>query len=226
MTPLNPMAQWLEKFRARHNLNAPVAEDEHVARERAEAAAAYVNAHVPARYADAAPTVPAVDTWLADMIRLAVRDSQQRGLRAASVHRGDSLLLSGPTGVGKTHEVYGAMRALSLFGIHTPWVVTSAADVYARMRPRPGVDSEKEFHHFVDAPVLAIDDIGAAKNTEWVEEVNFRLVNHRYESGLPTIFTSNLTPRQMRELLGDRIASRITGMTTRVPMTGDDRRLP
>ena len=42
-----------------------------------------------------------------------------------------------------------------------------------------------------------VDDLGAAKPSEWTEEINYRLVNHRYEHMLPTIFTSNVPAREL-----------------------------
>ena len=50
-----------------------------------------------------------------------------------------------------------------------------------------------------------LDDLGAVKTSEWIEEVNFRLVNHRYERMLPTLFTSNLLPKDLATLLGERV---------------------
>ncbi len=72
--------------------------------------------------------------------------------------------------------------------------------------------------------LLLVDDLGAAKTSEWTEELTYRLVNHRYEHLLPTVFTTNLTIRDLRDALGDRIASRLAQMTERVTLTGADRR--
>lgn len=231
---------WLDGFRARHNLTMPLGADEHLIAERAEKAAVYAEKNIPPRFADALPTIPEVEAWVASVIRAAVTESQARGQRIATIQSGPSLLLLGPTGVGKTHEAYGAMRAISLFGVHARWLVISAADLYARLRPRHGVDSEAEFAVISGADALAVDDIGAAKNTDWVEEVNFRLVNRRYELALPTLFTSNLpaktrtvrstedkppvTVRGLDAVLGERVISRLREMTRRVSVKGEDRR--
>lgn len=231
---------WLDGFRARHNLMMPLGADEHLIAERAEQAAVYAETNIPPRFTGALPTIPEVEAWVASVIRTAVTESQARGQRIATIQSGPSLLLLGPTGVGKTHEAYGAMRAISLFGVHARWLVISAADLYARLRPRHGVDSEAEFAAISSADALAVDDIGAAKNTDWVEEVNFRLVNRRYELALPTLFTSNLPAKtrtvQITEdkppvtvpgldtVLGDRVISRLREMTRRVSVKGEDRR--
>lgn len=225
MTTLDRDA-WLKDFKARHGLDDALGADPDLVAERAEKAAAYAATTTPQRYADALPTAPAVDGWVAAVLRQAIRESWQRNQMVTTIHGGPSLLLVGITGTGKTHQAYGAMRAISLFGVHAQWVVISAADLYARLRPRHGVDSEEAFRAVAEAPVLVVDDLGAAKTSEWVEEVNFRLVNHRYETAKPTLFTSNVPPTRHTAILGERVVSRLAEMTTRVSLKGQDRRMP
>lgn len=135
-----------------------------------------------------------------------------------------SLLIVGPTGTGKTHYAYSVLRAVAETGIPTGWASYTAADLYAHLRPRPGRDSETEFDKISKARVLFVDDLAAAKLTEWTEEVTYRLVNYRYEQCLPGIFTSNVPPAQLRDALGERIASRLVEMCERIVLKGDDRR--
>lgn len=73
-------------------------------------------------------------------------------------------------------------------------------------------------------PLLLLDDLGAAKTSEWTEELTYRLINHRYEHMLPTLITTNLPTAELRTALGDRVASRLAEMTERVILTGPDRR--
>lgn len=91
--------------------------------------------------------------------------------------------------------------------------------------PRPGVDSEQEFERYSRASLLVLDDLGAAKTTEWTEEINYRLVNYRYERDLPTLITSNVPPKQLGAAMGERVASRLIEMTSRVILAEADRRL-
>jgi len=88
------------------------------------------------------------------------------------------------------------------------------------------VDSEDVFERHAKAPVLMLDDLGAAKDSSWVEEVNYRLINHRYEWMLPTLVTSNVPPRDLAGEVGERVASRLTEMATPVVLKGPDRRYP
>lgn len=174
---------------------------------------------IPRHYRDAVATSPEVRAWIDQLVAGA------GGRIVPAITTGPSLLLLGRTGVGKTYEAYGAIRDLAVTGVKAKWVAATAADIYAALRPRHLVDSETEFKRFADAHVLIIDDLGAAKATEWTEEVNYRLINHRYEAEKPTLITSNVPPGQLGQALGDRVASRLLEMCHRVVLKGDDRRV-
>jgi DNA replication protein DnaC len=179
----------------------------------------------PFHYRSARVTLPELQAWIDKLTDTARRDQAERGGSLATIAHGPSLLLLGITGVGKTHEAYGAIRELAVTGVASRWVVTTAADLYAALRPRHGIDSEAEFRKFRDARLLLVDDLGAERRaSEFTEEVNFRLVNHRYERHLPTLFTSNVLPKELAGRLGDRVTSRLAEMCQRVVIKGQDRR--
>lgn len=186
-----------------------------------QTAAEMISRKMPERYADAVADQPEVAAWVRAVVNTAVRN--RRGF-VPVVRTGPSLLLLGGTGSGKTFQAYGAIRAIAASGAQCGWQVLTAADCYARLRSRHGVDSETEFERIADSRLLVVDDLGTARSTEWTEEINYRLVNHRYEHRLPTLITSNLLPRDLASTLGDRVASRLAEMTQRVVLTGNDRR--
>ncbi|XUZ27030.1 ATP-binding protein [Streptomyces sp. RMIT01] len=178
-------------------------------------------AGMPPRYQSAVADHPMVLDWVRKVTEAAVAPS--RGARR-QVTTGPSLLMAGVVGAGKTHQAYGAIRALVESGIGVRWRATTAADLYADLRPRPGGDSERELAAVSRCPLLIIDDLGAAKASEWVEETTYRLVNRRYNLMLPTLITTNLAIKDLRSYLGDRVASRLAEMTTRVEFEPLDRR--
>lgn len=145
-----------------------------------------------------------------------------------------SLLLTGTTGTGKTHQAYGALRAIAESGPRRRYglIATTAADMYGQLRPTGQVGAaEHQMRQYATIPLLLLDDIGSAKASEWTEEITYRLVNERYNACLPTIFTSNLPPRartagrpDLASALGDRVVSRLAEMTTVIGLTGHDRR--
>lgn len=73
--------------------------------------------------------------------------------------------------------------------------------------------------------LLIIDDIGAERVTEWVRERMVSIINTRSSNGLCTIYTSNLSPAELTEELGDRIASRVLGSSKVVEISGGDWRM-
>jgi DNA replication protein DnaC len=178
-------------------------------------------AGMPPRYRAAVADHPQVLAWVRDVTEAAVAPS--RGARR-QVTTGPSLLMAGVVGAGKTHQAYGAVRRLVQSGVGVRWRATTAADLYADLRPRPGIDSERELAAVSRCPLLIIDDLGAAKASEWVEEVTYRLINRRYNHMLPTLITTNLAIKDLRAYLGDRVTSRLAQMTTRVEFEPVDRR--
>ncbi|MFD8494238.1 ATP-binding protein [Amycolatopsis sp. NPDC059657] len=173
--------------------------------------------HTPARYRTAELDDPQVKAWCDRLL------PARRALVSGTVY-GDSLVLLGATGRGKTHQAFGALRYLVEAGLPNTISVATTADLYAELRPRAGVDSEAVFTGYAQVGLLMLDDLGAAKSSEWVEEINYRLINHRYNNALPTVLTSNVPPAQLAAHLGERVASRLTEMATTVVLKGTDRR--
>lgn len=195
---------------------------------------------IPVDYRAAVVEDPDVAAWVGALVEAAVAPNSG-GLNPhygtagrRQITHGPSLLLWGSTGCGKTHQAYAAIRALTAAGCGVRWHATTAADLYADMRPRAGAEPEQLLRRIMRIPLLLLDDLGAAKGSEWTEEITFRLVNWRCQHRLPTLFTTNLPPvrdtdtpaRQpvLRDKVGDRVLSRLSGMCTPVHFTGPDRR--
>lgn len=175
---------------------------------------------IPPRYREATATDPAVRAWAEKVAGMGrVGPGCTRG-----ISYGPSLLITGPTGSGKTHQAYGAVRSLLGAGVRLRWQAVTSADLHAQFRPRPHHDPEREIQELGRCPLLILDDLGAAKQSEWTEELTYRLINRRYTEMLPTLITTNLPTAELRSAVGDRVASRLAEMTTRVILTGPDRR--
>lgn len=200
---------------------------------------ATTQAKIPPRYQDATVAEQGIIDWCGELAAAAV--AWRRAERAArdaddppprpktNVTGVDPLLVTGPFGTGKTFQVYGALRLIAHRGAEVKWRAVSAPDLYASVRPRPGRDSEGEFELWTGVPLLFLDDLGAAKETEWTEELLYRLVDYRARWLLPTIYTSNLPFRSSRQVatlqteLSGRVFSRLCECR-RVAIKGDDRR--
>lgn len=78
----------------------------------------------------------------------------------------------------------------------------------------------KAAERFFDATVLILDDIGAEDGTkDFIREMVYQLINHRYEKNLMTIFTSNVPMEQCSK--DDRVVSRVErmGVEIKIPET-------
>ncbi|MCN9240711.1 ATP-binding protein [Streptomyces sp. RY43-2] len=175
---------------------------------------------IPARYRAAVADHPAVAAW----VREVAQGGRPGPEGSPGLAEGRSLLIVGTTGTGKTYQAYGAVRSLLIAGVRLRWKAITAADLYAELRPRPGHDGERELMDLARCSLLIIDDLGAAKSSEWTEEITMRLINRRYNAMLPTLITTNLGMADLRAHIGDRVASRLTEMTDRVILDGPDRR--
>lgn len=195
--------------------------DPHYVQDNLDRAADAITRKVPPRFQDAVADHPDVQAWVREVV-----DGADIAIPYPAVDTGPSLLLLGPVGVGKTFQCYGAIRALAVSGVRCSWELVAAADFYASQRPRPRVDAEDEFDRLARVSLLVLDDLGAAKATEWTEEITYRLVNRRYQDCKPTIVTSNVTPKTLADALGERVASRLREMGRVVALKGSDRRRP
>lgn len=227
--PLNPKRYYLERLLAARGVDIDWLNsddtDPHSAANIARYSIVKAAEVIPFHYRGAITDSPEILSWLGELAAQAREDQAGRNAPVATVTHGRSLLLLGPTGTGKTHQAYGAIRELAITGVAASWVITTAADLYAALRPRHGIDSEAEFRRYRNASILLVDDLGAErKPTEFTEEVNFRLINWRYEHQLPTLITSNLVPKEISARLGDRVTSRLIEMCERVVFKGPDRR--
>lgn len=58
-----------------------------------------------------------------------------------------------------------------------------------------------------DVEILIIDDFGAERNSDWINDKFYQIVNYRYINKLVTIYTSNYTENEIQ--YNERISSRI-----------------
>lgn len=154
---------------------------------------------------------------------------------------GESVFLSGGVGVGKTHQAAALLVAHWPRYAHSNKVPTAWGPGWETMEHRlsiqwwnaPGLLEaiRHSYNHPDAAPdhtsceLLVLDDLGAEKPSEWVEERLYTIINYRYEQQLATIVTSNKTLTELGESIGARTASRLRELCEfRIRLTGGDRR--
>lgn len=143
----------------------------------------------------------------------------------------DSYFITGPVGSGKT-SLMAAMireRALSLWD-ERECIFTSAEELLDQIRESYETKRDSELTYTVmmerykKIEILAIDDLGTDRPTEWAVGKLYQIINHRYGDMLPTYFTSNLGYEDITPNLSDRLVSRIRHMCQLVVLDGSDRR--
>ncbi|MGW4791189.1 ATP-binding protein [Nonomuraea sp. NPDC004297] len=133
-------------------------------------------------------------------------------------HYGNLVLVSG-TGVGKSWSLWAAAERLITSGWRSHIEIVPARTLKKLITPP--VD-EAALARLAAAGLLAIDDIGSMRVSDWDSDHTGALIDERSENCRPTALTSNQL--DLRAILGDRAASRLAHHAAIVQMTGPDRR--
>ncbi|MFA7296279.1 MAG: ATP-binding protein [Dehalococcoidia bacterium] len=135
----------------------------------------------------------------------------------------ESLLLHGEPGRGKTHLGVAAVRALCLAGVGARFV--QAVDYLDELKAGFADDStEARERYYREVPVLMLDDIGAARPTEFTRDRVPALIEHRLGSMRATIITSDKTSDELLAMgYQTRLISRLKAFRL-VRVSGEDMR--
>lgn len=138
---------------------------------------------------------------------------------------GKGLLFFGKVGTGKTYAAACIANALIEKGYAA--LLTDFATI---SRTAQGMYHGKQEYYdsFNRFPLLILDDLTTERNTEFMDEVVFSVINSRSNSGLPLIVTTNLTAEELKkpsEIKRQRIFSRLLERCHPVNATGKDKRL-
>lgn len=103
------------------------------------------------------------------------------------------LLITGPSGTGKTHLAIGIIKEL----IRKNGIACLFFDYSELLNEiRNSYDSQGTreadlLQPVYGADVLVLDDLGTSRSTEWVEEMISLILNNRYKENRTTLITSN-----------------------------------
>jgi DNA replication protein DnaC len=144
--------------------------------------------------------------------------------------------LTGPTGVGKTHILQGAVMASERWAYY---VTMQRFDQRVKHFDMPPEGPEPREYIFPEtpakawayqlareAPFLALDDIGMGYvDKEWTRAKLEEVIDFRWSNRLPLIVSTNLSAEKLKAEVGPRSFSRLNSSDAlMLPVTGKDLR--
>ena len=163
--------------------------------------------------------------WVNDFINNYTKGLPQKGI-----------YLNGNFGCGKTYLLSAMLNELAKKG-HKIAIVYYPEFLRALKESFNSTDEFKnKFNYIKKVELLLLDDIGAETVTEWSrDEILGTILQYRMEENLPTMFTSNLTMKELENHLSTtnkdidivksrRIIERIKQLTTEITMISENKR--
>jgi DNA replication protein DnaC len=144
------------------------------------------------------------------------------------IREGHGLWIFGDVGTGKTtlamlvsKEALKRGHSVAVYSV--PRLLADIRDTYDA--GAGGLSYGDFFAQLVAVDLLHLDDLGAEKQTEWVLEQLYSIINERYEQERSVLVTSNVTEAgELEQQIGRRTVSRLTEMTEQLPLFGPDLR--
>ncbi len=195
---------------------------------------------IPPRYEEC--TLATFEMGGAPSLRAALEKAMSycAGYPFLGADEGLGLLFTGDNGVGKTHLAVGVLKELATAkGVHGQFwdfheLIREIKNSY---NPETRTTELQVLEPVVEADVLLLDDLGAWKMTDWMNDTLFYILNSRYLAKRATLITTNFqdvdresalaadTLRRKEflvERIGQRLRSRLMEMCLVVPMHGAD----
>ncbi len=137
---------------------------------------------------------------------------------------GKGILLYGGVGVGKTYLAACIINALLDKGY-----TASVTDIRSISNDLFGKTEGKQAYidDLCRKDIVLLDDLASERDTQYMNETAFTIINALYQSKVPVLVTTNLTVEQLKHpqsQAAERIYSRILEMCHPIKVEGEDRR--
>jgi len=156
-------------------------------------------------------------------------------------HENPGLILHGPVGRGKTHLLVGVVRELIVrHGIPVRFVEFTRLLAQLKAGYSEGKSGASVIDPLVAVPVLAIDELGKGRLTDWELTVIDEVISRRYNAMACTLGSTNFapgvatgaapanaavvnaTPQTLGDRVGDRVYSRLEETCKFIELVGPD----
>ena len=148
------------------------------------------------------------------------------------------IYLNGNFGCGKTYLLSAMLNELAKRGykvamVYYPEFLRALKESFNSINSE---EYKNRFNYIKKVQILLLDDIGAETLTEWSrDEVLGTILQYRMEENLPTLFTSNLSMKELEvhlsttnkdidQVKARRIIERIKQLTTNLTMISENKR--
>ncbi len=116
------------------------------------------------------------------------------------------MVLQGTNGCGKTH--LAAAIANYRYKSKKPALFVVVPDfldhLLSTFSPESKISYDRLFESVKNAPLLVLDDFGQQSTTPWAQEKLYQVINHRYNSRLPTVITTTCSMDELDSPISSR----------------------
>ena len=117
------------------------------------------------------------------------------------------LVFMGKNGCGKTHLAAAIVNYR--YRSKKPALFVVVPDLLDHLRSTFSPDSKISYDRLFEAvrtaPLLVLDDFGEQASTPWAQEKLYQVINHRYNSRLPTVITTCCAPDEIETRISSRL---------------------
>lgn len=138
--------------------------------------------------------------------------------------QGKGLILYGRCGTGKTYASCEVANALIDKGVSV--LVTNFSRLTNEIQGTYD-GKQKYIDRLNDFELLVIDDLGAERKSEYMQEMIYSIIDSRYRAGLPFIITTNMTMNELKNptiISNSRIYDRILERCYPIEVNGENKR--
>ncbi|ARP50547.1 hypothetical protein B6259_06450 [Ruminococcaceae bacterium CPB6] len=138
-----------------------------------------------------------------------------------NAHTTESLLMTGKTGLGKTHLSLAIAGRVTERGFGV--VYGSAENLLKKLQDEHfGRSRGDTMNSLLNCDLLILDDLGTEFRSSFTVAAIYNIINSRQLTEKPVIISTNLSLKELTEYYTERFSSRVIGSYTCIPFVGND----